>query len=373
MRIFVPIWSPPEGVHAGGFYRAKRMLESFDTAEAYVAKNHIFDVSSSHCRTYRAALYSPYPVLFQLSRLLNWICSAVAIAYLGISWRATFDAVYVPTSEILPTTAAGWLVARLRRIPLILCNLNVRDTELWLVNRWFHRRADAIITLSDALAEELREEGITVPIALGTVGVDDRHVERAPSPQYDAVYVGRHTTAKGAFDLLEIWSLVCAELPGAKLVTAGSINSKISAQWQREIVARGLERHVTYRGSISEGDKWNLFSNARLCLFPSHVEGWGIVPIEAHLAGLPVVAYDLPAFRATLRMSPSARLVRLGDRRKFAAAIIALLQSNMQARNAQEWASQYSWQRAAQREEALLDLAVSKARDKQDHQTHGNR
>ena len=59
-----------------------------------------------------------------------------------------------------------------------------------------------------------------------------------------------------------------------------------------------LSSCVTLAGLVSEAEKFRLFKAGRIFLMPSRQESWGIVIAEALACDVPVVAYDLPAYRA---------------------------------------------------------------------------
>src|SRR5207248_3180308 len=80
--------------------------------------------------------------------------------------------------------------------------------------------------------------------------------------------------------------------------------------------------NVEAPGFVSEADKWLLLRSASLFVAPSREEGWGIAVGEALLAGLPVVCYDLPAYRH-LRELPIR--VPMSDREAFVATVMSLL------------------------------------------------
>lgn len=48
---------------------------------------------------------------------------------------------------------------------------------------------------------------------------------------------------------------------------------------------------------ISDVDKFRQFKRARLMLFPSLFEGFGLPPVEAQYCDLPCIAFDLPVLR----------------------------------------------------------------------------
>jgi glycosyltransferase involved in cell wall biosynthesis len=286
-------------------------------------------------------------------RAFNWVAHCIAMTWCGITDRERIDFVYAPYGEIISVALAAFLVSRFRRVPMIFCNLNVRGVPLWTFNRFLHKRADLIITLSDALMTELRDAGITAPVKIGLVGVEDESIPRQ-APLYDALYVGRHTPAKGIFDIVRVWARCVASQPTLQLALAGHCAEDVRNALTRMLNQLGIQDNVTLLGPVTEEQKWALYARSRVCVFPSHVEGWGIVPIEAHLAGIPVVAYDLDAYAATIRHSPSARLVPDGDVDAFALAVADVLGRPYDPEPSRIWAQQFTWAQAVAREVELL-------------------
>jgi len=166
--------------------------------------------------------------------------------------------------------------------------------------------------------------------------------------------------AKGIFDLFEIWRLVCDVRPGARLACAGFVPPHLVRRIRRTLRLLRLESNVALLGPVSENDKWQLYATSRICVFPSHVEGWGIVPIEALLAGVPVVAYDLGAYAGTIAQCAGAHLVRVGDVAAFAQEALALLSNEEIDRAAlAQWAKRFTWEAAASEEEGILDSVAA--------------
>ena len=64
-----------------------------------------------------------------------------------------------------------------------------------------------------------------------------------------------------------------------------------------QAAARPHGIHIEVRPLLSDTDKFVELRRARMLLYPSHFEGYGIPPIEALAAATPCVCYDLPVFR----------------------------------------------------------------------------
>jgi glycosyltransferase involved in cell wall biosynthesis len=152
------------------------------------------------------------------------------------------------------------------------------------------RRADAVITVSIHSRDALVRAG--VPSA--GIHVVPEGVERPPRTQglpdlwpggLRLLYLGRLEARKRpqmAIDALE-------RLPGtveASLVLAGDgpLASELAARSAR------LGERVRFTGRVPSEQKWALYDSADLVLFPSTLEGFGLVVAEAQSRGVPVIA-----------------------------------------------------------------------------------
>jgi len=106
-------------------------------------------------------------------------------------------------------------------------------------------------------------------------------------------FIGRLVDQKGVWDVIELARrLQAAGSPlQIDLVGDGPLRGQIDAA-----VARDDLGNVHVLGLVDERDKWTRLSASLLCLAPSREEGWGIAVGEALLAGVPVIARDLPAY-----------------------------------------------------------------------------
>ncbi len=87
--------------------------------------------------------------------------------------------------------------------------------------------------------------------------------------------------------------------PGAQLWIAGHDSEDPGyAQRVRDRVRElGLEPRVRFLGAVPYGEMLGYYRGARAVLLPSTIETFGHPVLEAMLAGAPVVASDIPAFR----------------------------------------------------------------------------
>jgi glycosyltransferase involved in cell wall biosynthesis len=247
--------------------------------------------------------------------------------------RTNTATVYVPTSEVPWVTFAGVGLAWIFGKRLVLTNHNTRLVHaravFGMVGRFLwhvHARADCVIAVSSAIAEELGAMGIRRNVQRSSNGFTrSNHPNNRVMPKQSAIYIGRLELGKGIYDLIDVWRLVHAEVPGASLRLVGHSTSSARAKFVTRSESLGLDSAIDLLGVVSDERKWQLLSESCVCLFLSHIEGWGFVPIEALSLGVPVVLYDLPCYRESLHGLIGVYRVSTGDVAAAASQVIELL------------------------------------------------
>jgi 1,4-alpha-glucan branching enzyme len=105
------------------------------------------------------------------------------------------------------------------------------------------------------------------------------------------LFVGRLVHEKGVHTLLEAAPAILAEHPDVKFVIAGR-----GPSWDhlhRLVREFGLERRVHFTGFVADEERNHLLHTAKVAVFPSLYEPFGIVALEAMAAGTPVVVSDV--------------------------------------------------------------------------------
>ncbi len=100
---------------------------------------------------------------------------------------------------------------------------------------------------------------------------------------------------KGSNRLAE---LPCEALRGYTLVIivgTGQVPPEAAGELAERAAHYGIELDFKYR--LSDHEKFRQIKRARLMLFPSFFEGFGLPPVEALYCGTPCVAFDLPVLR----------------------------------------------------------------------------
>jgi glycosyltransferase involved in cell wall biosynthesis len=125
-------------------------------------------------------------------------------------------------------------------------------------------------------------------------GMNLKTAEQVPfqKKEFDVVWLGRVHRQKGIDDLLATLVFLSREIKNFRAVLVGRLD-----ELEPKLTELNLSGCVTLSGLVSEEEKFRLFKASRVFLMPSRQESWGIVVAEALACDVPVVAYDLPAYR----------------------------------------------------------------------------
>jgi len=126
----------------------------------------------------------------------------------------------------------------------------------------------------------------------------DRRFQPAPKPERlverfaledkpVALFLGGIESRKTLFFLLDVWREVVRERPAARLIVAGT--GPLLPRLRRRATRLGLDGRVIFAGHVPEAEKVEYYNLADLLLFPSAMEGFGLVVAEAMSCELPVI------------------------------------------------------------------------------------
>jgi glycosyltransferase involved in cell wall biosynthesis len=231
----------------------------------------------------------------------------------------------------------------------------------WALQQWSFRRiargADEAWVLDSGAGEAVSAAllGLGMPAARIRRmwnGLDLEAIRAAPAqaPDTDAVLVGVRAN-KGMHDIVPVWEEVLRLRPGTRLRLMGGMSGE--GPVLAEIARRGLDRFIEVsrsQGYLAPAAYYAALKRARVFFAPSHEEGWGIALGEAMACGLPVAAYDLPAYRRVFGDSHAA--VPCFDRAALARALVRLLDDPAEhaarAAAGQACVARYGWDAIAE-------------------------
>ena len=233
-------------------------------------------------------------------------------------------------------------------------------TAAWLIEWLAMRMPDHIIAASAQTADRVRVVSrARMPITVVPNGIDIEAIRNVhPDPAAaDIVVVGRIMAHKRVDMLLDAVALLHADgLPvTCRVIGDGPERDNLHARAQE----LGIDRAVDFRHDVAElKDVYALMKAARMFVFPSAREGFGIAVLEALACGLPVVTTSAPDNLSRHLVTNSARSVICDATAADLAASIKLVYLRDAPADDREvngeWLAEYSWETAANRVAEVL-------------------
>ena len=111
---------------------------------------------------------------------------------------------------------------------------------------------------------------------------------------YSIVFANSVLPKKGVFELTEAFNLVIQKFPTATLTIIGKLGYQENGVNIKELILKKLNPQslpkVNITGWLENADDvYRYLADAHVCCYPSHMEGFGIAPVEAMALGKPVL------------------------------------------------------------------------------------
>jgi glycosyltransferase involved in cell wall biosynthesis len=289
--------------------------------------------------------------------------------------KAKFDVLeadHIPYFQVIVLR----VVATLKRKPLV-----VTWHEVWGRSYWRHylgrvgfaawiveslamRLPDHIIAASPQTAERLRAVGVYHgPITEAPNGIDIDVIRNVypDAAATDLVVVGRLMAHKRIDMLLDTVAALHAEGVSVTCRVIGDGPERLSLH--RQARALGIEHAIDFRHDVGEQkDVYAFMKAAKVFVFPSAREGFGIAVLEALACGLPVVTTSAPDNVAQHLAARSSRsIVCDSSAPAVAEAVKRILaaRSSLSSGNdesGEPWLADYTWETAVTRVAAALAI-----------------
>lgn len=196
-----------------------------------------------------------------------------------------------------------------------------------LVARWALRRADRVRVLGPWLERGVRDAGYQGEIDHQPTFSDYGRFTGPPVEPLGAVpmavFVGALERVKGVDVLLDAWPDVVHQVPGARLVVAGT--GTIGAELRDRAADLGIDATVTFAGTVAGSDMPGLIDRSWCLVLPSRSEGMGRVVLEAMARGRAVVASRVGGIPDLVDDQNTAELVEPDDPAALARALARVL------------------------------------------------
>ena len=239
-----------------------------------------------------------------------------------------------------------------------------RTRRRWLTGR-SARSASIVFTDSVFSRGEILRHIALDPARLEVIapGLSARHrpESRTPSPDPLVLFVGSVFNRRRLPQLIAAFARATAVSPKARLVIVGSNRTWPHQDLAAIARAHGVAERVEIRSYVNDEELAALYGRASVFAFLSEYEGFGLTPLEALAAGVPIVVLDTPVAREVY--GPAATYVPAAADEAQTAAILATALAGGAATNATLQQAdavlrRYSWDDAAERTLAGIERIV---------------
>lgn len=277
-------------------------------------------------------------------------CFVLKLRYPSLIWAATWY-------QTAPSPLMGFAQGR-HRFNALLLWLSQLPVRPLIANFAGH------VLVNNDLEKKVfpKNHTITVLGAVDTLQIDAwREKHSQVKPEYDAVFQGRFHPQKGAVELIDIWKLVVAQMPSAKLAMIG--DGPLMKKVKLQISNYKLQKNIKLFGFLFDGNhKYKVFAQSQIAVHPAFFDSGGMASAEAMAFGLPCVGFNLPAYDSYY---PKGMVkVPIGDLSAFSRAIIDLIDNSKKRQDLGDQAGQfihksYSWDyRAAQILQQIIEMKL---------------
>lgn len=177
------------------------------------------------------------------------------------------------------------------------------------------------------------------------------------------LYVGRLVYEKGIQHLISAMPKILNGYNDAKLVIAGKGGMLDDLKAQAEYM--GIANKVYFTGYLNSKQVQKIYKCADIAVFPSTYEPFGIVALEAMLAGVPTVVSDVGGLNEIVEHGVDGMKTYAGNPNSIADSVLNLLYDKQLAANVAKKAKQkvkqeFNWTKIAQDTHYIYEKAICK-------------
>ena len=175
------------------------------------------------------------------------------------------------------------------------------------------------------------------------------------------LYVGRLVYEKGVQHLIAAMPKILSNYHDAKLIIAG--RGGMMDELRAEANNLGLNDKIYFTGYLNSKQVQKMYKCADVAVFPSTYEPFGIVALEAMLAGVPTVVSDVGGLDEIVTHGVDGMKSYAGNANSIADSVTALLYDHQLATNVSKKAKQkvkeqFNWEKIAQDTHFTYEKAI---------------
>jgi glycosyltransferase involved in cell wall biosynthesis len=216
----------------------------------------------------------------------------------------------------------------------------------YLEKRWLHPYKNTItITVSNSSRSDLESLGFNkvfvVPIGISVIPLANL-CKKECNPT--VAFIGRLKKHKLPHHAIEAFLLIKKEIPNAKMwiIGDGELYSELKKYDTEDVI---------FYGHVENDLKYDLLSKVHIVLVPSVREGWGLIVTESNAMGTPVIGYNVPGLKDSIKDRVTGILTEENSPKSLADCAVSLLRDqtllSKYSTNSLEYSKRFSWDKTA--------------------------
>ncbi len=269
----------------------------------------------------------------------------------------TFNPDVVITTGFNPTHLYSWLFAKLfgkKHIPMTDGTISSEKHLSWLhriVRTIVYKTSHAFLGASKSSKELYKSYGVKgekiFQSHLCVSNEEFRNDLKYQDRIFDMMFSGQFTERKLPFLFADIVKKVSSQITGLKVLVLG--NGPLKEEFLNRL--KNDKIYVEYAGFVAQEALPNYYASARLFLFTTRLDPWGVVANEALASGTPVLVTPYAGVSGDLVQDGNNGYVIEADSDLWAERIVELLQDCEQwqklSKNASMSVKKYTFDNAA--------------------------
>lgn len=194
-----------------------------------------------------------------------------------------------------------------------------------------------VIAVSKAIPLEMGKEWMdkVIPLDPG-VSLDKEDLElintienQTVMKRNHVVFGGRPVALKGLVEALIAFRGISKYNPNMKLIVTGVIDGQYLAKLLHFCRSLSIDKKVVFTGFLPREERLKIVSEAKLMLYPSHVDAFPYAVCESLLLGTPIVGYRIPALETYYGNTEGIKLVEEADIEALTTEAINVLENKI--------------------------------------------